>query len=227
MHKKNLFLAAILFLITGCDLGPNEATISLAVNCSDDTVNSYQATCFIKDISGSSLDTKKFIIDRDKNEFWTRHSFSVPRKSIVELSLIGKNSSNMLFKAESEVNVAKESKKTVYLSLEQPKAEVENQSKETVKVSGTINSPGYSGKIEINISTKEAQKKVKYRGDFPPLAAKTIIDYSGEVVYFNLDLPANLGPSVICFFRLQNEEPPFCQDIDIGATDVQGIVFQR
>lgn len=226
--KKMAGLLIILCLIFGCSMKPKEAVISLAITCSDDSVGSFQVSCIISDVSGNRIDTKTFKIEKDKKEFWTRYALSVPRSSQVELDAIGKNSENKLYKAESKKVLAdKVDNQSIYLSLEEPKTSMDKYKDATVKVSGNINCADYKGKIEIHITAKGDQNKAKFAGDFPPIAAKTIIDCTGDPVDFYINVPLNLGPSVICFFRLQKEEPPFCQDIDIGSSDIQGISFQR
>ena len=228
IRKNTASLLIVLSLILGCNMVPQEPVISMAITCSDNSVDSFRATCFISDASGNRIDTKTFEIKRDNKEFWTRYSFKVTKSTQVVLDVVSAGSSNRLYRAISnKITIAKGGKQNIYLSLEKTKTAMERYSDTTVRVSGNVNCSDYRGPIEIQIATQADQKKIKYAGDFPPITAKTIINYTGESVDFSLDVPINLGPSIICFFRTGNTEPPFCQDIDVSSTDIQGINFQR
>ena len=229
--KKNIVMVLVaLSIIFGCSKPSQDVAIAVAVLCSENSISSVQVDCFISDAAGNQIDTKSFKLKRENKEYWVRYVFNVPRSCQIVLNASGITSENKLYRAVSnKIATGQANKKSVYLSLEEVKAAVSNESKQAaVKVSGNIVSPDYSGLIDVSISTLEAQKKVKYAGDFPPAAAKTTVNYSvGDSAHYEMDVPAKLGPSIICFFRLGKTEPPYCQDLDIGAADIPDINCTR
>lgn len=227
--QKNIVMMLVaLSIIFGCSKQPEGVAIEVAVLCLENSIGSVQVDCFISDAAGNQIDTKTFKLKRENQEYWVRHVFNVPRSCQIVLNASGITPENKLYRAVSnKIVIGRVNKEKVYLSLEERKTVMDNYEQATVKVSGNILSPDYNGLIDVSISTLEDQKKIKYDGDFPPIAAKTTVNYSGDPAHYEVDVPANLGPSRICFFRLGYTEPPYCQDLDIGASDISDINCTR
>ncbi len=226
--RSMAILLVILSLIFGCSKQSKEVAIEVSVLCSENSIDSVRIDCFVLDAAGNQIDTKTFKLKRENKEYWVRHVFNVPRSCQIVLNASGITPENKVYEAVSnKIVTGRVNKEKVYLSLEKRKTVMDNYEQATVKVSGNILSPDYKGLIYVSISTLEDQKKIKYIGDSCPVTAETTVNYSGDSAYYEIAVPVNLGPSIICFFRLGNTEPPYCQDIDIGASDISDINCTR
>lgn len=218
MKIKRLMLTIILLeAILGCAATLQNVKISGNVIATNPEIEDIKIICFVQNADNKRIDTKSMTVTRGEG-----YMFEVPENSQVVLDAASFINNNRIFRATSQkIKIGEENIASIDLVLRPEEVEMQEYKGRTVNISGKIINPNYRGPLDITVVTQENLNKVKNTSSWPITSAKKTINNTNGTVDLNIDVPANLGPSLVCVFCRNTLSPPVCKEIDIGNSDIK------